>query len=129
MTEHGRVPVCATALSAERHCYHAHFLLFPAAPAVEHLARTYFADVELASTLEDALKRAAGEHEYFLLSPAPDRFLVMKLPARMVRQFARLLVAGQLGAPELADWRRFPKQEEARNFAATMRALMGRGAQ
>src|SRR5438270_12911388 len=30
LSEHGRVPLCAQDVAADRHCYHAHFLLFPA---------------------------------------------------------------------------------------------------
>jgi len=46
LTEHGRMPVChGAAGAADRHCFHAHFLMFPAAPSILGLAVPYFVNV------------------------------------------------------------------------------------
>ena len=124
LTEHGRVPVCVDVSGAtEPHCFHAHFLLFPGAPAVETKARSYFARVEHASSLEEALDMARVHHEYFLISPEPQDFMVMTRPGRVIRQFARLLVAESLGCSELANWRRYSLYQEASAMAKELHGL------
>lgn len=124
LTEHGRVPVCIDVSgTTDPHCYHAHFLLFPGAPDVEAGARGHFARVENASSLDEALALAYAKEEYFLLSPDPERYLVMTRPGRLIRQFVRLLVADSIGRPELASWRRYPSRDEA---VATARDLRSR---
>jgi hypothetical protein len=124
MTEHGRVPVCVDISgTTDPHCYHAHFLLFPAAPPIEDRARGHFAKAEEAHALSDAMQLAAQHEEYFLFSPSTDRFLVLTRPGKLVRQFARFLVADALGASDLANWRRFPSFDEAANQAAELKML------
>ncbi len=124
LTEHGGLPACIDVSgTTDPHCFHAHFLLFPAAPAVETRALVYFANNESASSLAAALEIARSHREYFLLSPELDRFLVMTRPGRMIRQFARLLVADSIGRPELANWRHHPLRDEAASIAAELRRL------
>lgn len=128
LTEHGRVSLCVDVSGGtEPHCFHAHFLMFPGAPAVEAKARPYFARVEHASSLEEALNMARTHHEYFLLSPEPERFMVMTRPGKMIRQFARLLVAESLGRSELANWRRYSLYQEASAVAIELRGLFAGG--
>lgn len=122
MTEHGRLPVCDYVSGrTESHCFHAHFLLFPGAPTVESEALPYFRKVTETVTLADALAEGRLHHEYFLLSPAPDRFLVMAEHEKLPRQFARLLVATALGVPDQADWKTFPRREIAVATAESLR--------
>jgi hypothetical protein len=122
MTEHGRVPACVDVSgTSDPHCYHAHFLLFPAAPPVEEEARKRFAKAEEASTLAGAMEIAALHEEYFLLSASAESFIVLTRPGKLVRQFARLLVADALGESNLANWRRFPGLEQAVSEAAQLR--------
>jgi hypothetical protein len=124
LTEHGRVPACFdVSRTADPHCYHAHFLLFPAAPPLEPKARTYFARAQQASSLDVALELAASHAEYFLFSQDPSSFLVLTRPGRLIRQFARMLVAESLGRPELANWRRHSMRREAVDTAARLRPL------
>jgi hypothetical protein len=128
LTEHGRLPVCVapgTSVGTDPHCYHAHFLLFPDAPEVEQQARRYFRRIEEASVLSDALVAARAHEEYFLCSPHPNRFLIMSRPGKLIRQFARLLVAESLGKPELANWRRHPDYDVAVTNSANLRGVFG----
>jgi hypothetical protein len=124
VTEHGRLPVCVDVSgTSDPHCYHAHFLIFPGAPPVETTARSYFRKAESASSLEEALEIARSHEEYFLLSPDPHRFIIMTRPGRLIRQFARLLVAESLGSPELANWRHHSLREDAALNASELRGL------
>jgi hypothetical protein len=109
---------------SDPHCFHAHFLLFPGAPDLETTARSYFARAAYASSFEEALKMARVHPEYFLFSPDPSRFVILTRPGRLIRQFARLLVAEALGNPERANWRRFPLREEAVSTAAELRQFV-----
>lgn len=90
VTEHGRLPVCVDTMASDRHCYHAHLLLFPGAPSVADAASSYFKSIDPADSLDAALRIARRLNEYFLLSPRPDEFLVMSKHTRIPRQFARL---------------------------------------
>jgi hypothetical protein len=124
LTEHGRLPVCVKPTVADRHCLHAHFLLFPGVPDIAEEARGYFAEVQVTPTLEQALAIARAHEEYFLLSPRTDSFYVMTRPGRLIRQFARLLVAEAVGQPERANWARYPDRERAEATAAELRGIM-----
>jgi hypothetical protein len=125
VTEHGRVPACVDISgTTDPHCYHAHFLLFPGAPIVEAAARAPFAKAEEASELPAALTIAAAHDEYFLFSPTETRFLILTRPGKLVRQFARLLIASARGDDELANWRKFPNHETAAAGARELRRLM-----
>ena len=122
LTEHGRVPLCLDVSGmTDPHCFHAHFLLFPGAPDIEATACSYFARTECATSLREALAVACQYDEYFLLSAHPDRFVVMTRPGRIIRQFARLLVAEAFGRSELANWRRLSQYEEAAQTARELR--------
>lgn len=125
LSEHGRVPACVDVSgSTDPHCFHAHFLLFPGVRTVDAEARRYFAVVESARSLEDALALAARHEEYFLLSPERTLFLVMSRPGRLIRQFVRLLVADSVGRPGLANWRRHPNRQDALTNAETLRRTL-----
>lgn len=128
ITEHGRLPVCIDVSgTTDPHCYHAHFLMFPRAPNIEEEARSYFARVEYASSLDDALSLARAHEEYFLLSPSDKQFAIMTRPGKIIRQFARLLVAESLGSSDLANWRLHSLREEAASTAAELRGLLAKG--
>jgi hypothetical protein len=126
VTEHGRVPVCVDVSgTTDPHCYHAHFLLFPQAPAVEAAAISPFAKVQEASDLREALRIAATCQEYFLFSPTDTRFLIMTRPGKLVRQFSRMIVASALGRENLANWRKFPNRKTAVADAAELKRTIG----
>jgi hypothetical protein len=121
MTEHGRLPVCTRPSGTENHCFHAHFLLFPASPDITELSRPHFDQAQEASSLEEALAIARDQQEYFLLSAVPNRFFVMSHHHDLMRQFARHIVAEAVGCTERADWSAFPDRAKsetaARDFA------------
>lgn len=114
MTEHGRLPVCVDVSgTTDTHCFHAHFLLFPGVGSVGQKAEEFFAKASHATNLIEALVIAREHQEYFLLSPTPDQYIVLTRPGRLIRQFARFLVADFVGAPERANWRKYPGHLEA----------------
>lgn len=123
LTEHGRMPVCVDSVGAERHCYHAHFLCFPAVPAVVDAARGYFDTARELSELSSALSLARTFSEYFLLSPNPQQFFVFANQRSVPRQFARTLVAAAIGKVGEAAWQSVPRREEARDSASRLRTL------
>lgn len=125
VTEHGRVPVCHETRDGrghDPHCYHAHVLMFPAAPRVEDL-HEYFARVQTYGSLASALHAAVGEEEYVLWSPEPSSADILTRPDGLMRQFARYLIAGAVGDPSKADWRRYPDYDAAVKSATELRAL------
>ena len=127
LTEHGRMPVCVTTVGAERHCYHAHFLCFPAAPGIVEAAKSYFQIGRETATLQTALQIARTFDEYFLLSPNPQQFLIFANQRSLPRQFARTLVAAAIGKTSEATWQSVPKRAEALESANRLRTLFSPG--
>jgi len=128
VTEHGRIPVCFDPSgTSDPHCYHAHFLLFPGVPDVVQAARPYFAVVERAPSLRLALEQTAEAKDYFLISPSATEAYVMTRPGRIIRQFARVLVADAIGDSRRANWRKFPERESCANTAKILRELLTGG--
>lgn len=124
IAEHGRVPICDFLIdNADGHCYHAHLLVFPAAPPMVAPALERTEHWGRAASLSSALELAATKEHYLLIG---DRHLpgfdVLAPPDPPVRQFARRLVATAIGRPELADWRKFPDHASAFEYAAALRA-------
>jgi len=128
ITEHGRVPVCFDPSgTSDPHCYHSHFLLFPGVPDVFQAAKSHFAEVRSATSLAGALELAAESKDYFLMSPSRTEAHVMSRPGRIIRQFARVLVADAIGYPQRANWRRFPDRESCVAAAKSLRNLHSGG--
>lgn len=128
LTEHGRIPVCVDVSgTTDPHCYHAHFLLFPGVSNIEDRAKEYFARVESACSLADAMAIAGAHAEYFLISGTRDSFQVLSRPGKLIRQFARVLVADALGVPARANWRKYPEEQEAIRNASLLREKFRQG--
>jgi hypothetical protein len=128
LTEHGRLPVCIDhGEGADTHCFHAHFLLFPAAPSIaKGTAATFFGVSDDAISLADALQLAhTYDEEYFLFSPTAEQASIMRSAPTLPRQFARVLVADAQGRPAAADWRTYPSLESASRLAARLRSAFG----
>ena len=123
LTEHGRMPLCGSR-PGDGHCYHAHFLLFPAVPDISQKVRPYFFRADTLGSLADALGAAKQMEEYFLFSPSEDEYLLMSRPGRLIRQFARLMVAESVGEPEKASWVRYPEYNKATVAATELRRLV-----
>ncbi len=126
VTEHGRMAVCAdNDTDHETHCFHAHFLMFPGAEDVSEIASTYFANVESFPELGPAMAHAAMCEEYVLISPTPKRFSIFSKPLNIPRQLARFLVADNVNALHLANWKDHPNRERAEAIASDLRSLFG----
>ena len=127
MTEHGRLPVCVDPSgTTDPHCFHAHFLMFPGITFPDESLTAYFLSQERADSLDKALSLAREHEEYFLFSQDAQHFSVFVRPARIVRQFARLLVADAIGKPELANWRLYPRREDAVRSATALREMFSK---
>jgi len=124
MTEHGRLPVCTRPSGTEEHCFHGHFLLFPASPDIAKSAKLHFAQTYTASSLDAALEIARDQTEYFLLSPSPAEFCVMTRPVNLIRQFARYMVAEAIGCPDRADWSTYPDRLKAEADASALAQIV-----
>lgn len=125
VAEHGRVPVCAERIGQERHCYHAHLLVFPGAKLPDMDVTAIFGSTNTYPTFDEALRHAPVDGEYYLLSDNLEETIVHTVPHGVPRQFLRALIAANEGRPELADWRAYPDQEIALKYAAELRKLFG----
>ena len=122
LTEHGRSPLCDLIFGrSDRHCYHAHCLLFPGAPTIQDELPHTFDRVDSFASMQDALAFASSAPEYFLVSPSSDLFQVCQEPFERSSQLARHLVAAKLSKPELASWKDHPQHSEASRNAAFLR--------
>jgi hypothetical protein len=123
LAEHGNSPLCEFDSSRDKHCFHPHFLLFPGAQDVAGLIEQEAGRLQQFNTLAGAVAAGAGRREYLLVSSSPTQFSVL-VPDRMLpSQFARALVAGQSGCPELVSWRNTPNYARALENAAANRVL------
>ena len=125
LTEHGRVPICRSdGDQHERHCFHAHGLVFAHAPSVVASARTFYSNSDCYRDLSSALAQAARHSTYLLISDAPDSFNILSGSLNAPRQLARTLAALAVGEAALADWRTSPRRAEAETMAETLRAAL-----
>jgi diadenosine tetraphosphate (Ap4A) HIT family hydrolase len=124
ITEHGRMAACVEDGDGhDAHCFHAHFLLFPAAPDISGAARSYFSDVETFNELGPAMTHAALYDDYVVVSPTPDCYNVFSGPLNIPRQLTRFLVAHEAKTLHLANWRDYPDRQRAVAIAHDLRSL------
>jgi hypothetical protein len=125
ITEHGRVPICDYLKdSADAHCYHAHILLFPGSPSILHSAEQATVCHGCRRSLPEALSFAETLDHYVLIAePTKSDFRVFGPPDPPTRQFARLLVATEMGRPQAADWRMDTNRDAALRFAVQFREM------
>lgn len=128
IAEHGRVPVCAERIGHERHCYHAHLLVFPGVAMPTLDVSPMFGRVRHYHDLVEALTEAPNSGEYYLLSDNLEATLTYSEPLAVPRQFLRSLLAAEVGRPELADWRQNPARNAAVDYASALRRSFGRRA-
>jgi len=125
LTEHGHSPLCTLADAQTIHCFHPHVLLFPGAPGIQdNAAQSFKNESNIFSSLSDALKYGRNLDQYFLVSDTPASFSVYPAGGGLPRQFARVLVAEQLGIVEQASWRDFPALQEAEKNAAHLKEII-----
>ncbi|RWQ43883.1 MAG: hypothetical protein EOS21_03160 [Mesorhizobium sp.] len=127
MTEHGRVPVCRDdGDQHDQHCFHAHALFFSSQrPTILADAKQFYGQCQEFASLPQALTAVGEANGYFLLSPEPNRVLLLTEPLNAPRQLARTLVAISEGVPDLADWRDWPRYDEALEMAKSLRQCVG----
>ncbi len=125
LTEHGKMPICHPNGLTGSHCFHPHFLLFPGAPDPKQGFNDYFGSGgERFESLFSALKVAAQYPNYLLASTHAGEYFVFAAHYGLPRQFARVVVAEQLGKPDLASWRTHPNGEWALRNAELLRQLL-----
>jgi hypothetical protein len=114
MAEHGRVPLCREdGGEHDKHCFHAHMLLFSTTNDISKLAASYFSNFREFTSLFEALSYASTVVNYHLLSPSNERFIVFSGPLNVPPQFFRALISATEGCGDEADWRTSPRQERA----------------
>jgi hypothetical protein len=125
ITEHGRVPICNYLNdNADAHCYHAHILLFPGSPSILNSAEQAAVCQGRHRSLPEALSLAESLDHYVLLAePTQSDFRVFGPPDPPTRQFARLLVATEIGRPQAADWRMDANRDAALRYAVQFREM------
>lgn len=118
--EHGRVPLCVETLVADRHCYHAHLLVFPDVPQQSPELLSNFGVTANYSEWSDSLG-ATGPGEYFLLSQSERSWDICSGPSGAPRQLLRRMIASSIDRTELASWRDYPNRDDALRYAKELR--------
>lgn len=129
IVEHGNMAVCGIEQAEGRaHCFHPHFLLVPDQRCSIDAFHDYFgSEHSKFGSLEEAVQYGADRGQYLLAGHIAGPFHVF-LPSGtdLPRQFARALLAEQLGADELASWRDRPDPAWAAKNADAVRSLLRR---
>lgn len=124
MTEHGRVPICRNGNEHERHCFHAHALLFQVPPEAMAPAMSFYGGRANFGNLHDALRYASQYEAYLLTSPDAGSYEILSAPLNAPRQLTRTLAAIAIGRGNEADWRVLPRRDEAEAMTSSLRRSM-----
>lgn len=124
LTEHGKMPICRSAVSTDSHCFHPHFLLFPNSPDVVERATSQIKDYVLTDNFYDAIEIGCRADQYLLVSPSEGHYIIF-MPESLPNQYARLLVAEGVGNIELASWRDYPNTDMALEYRNKHKKLFG----
>jgi diadenosine tetraphosphate (Ap4A) HIT family hydrolase len=108
VVEHGNMAVCGISEEGRAHCFHPHFLMIPGTSANAEPFLEYFGTSNPFDTLAEAIAYAADRGQYVLAGQATGPFHVFFPEGDLPRQFARALVAEQIGVEHLASWRDEP---------------------
>ena len=124
VVEHGNMAVCGIAEEGREHCFHPHFLLIPDARCNTDSFLDYFGEHKHPfNTLAEAINFGVEKGQYVLVGKATGPFYICLPTGELPRQFARALVAEQLGVEELASWRDSPNPDWALSNAFELRKL------
>lgn len=124
--EHGNMAICGVGDATGRaHCLHPHFLLVPDTrcsvdPFVEHFGSEHSAFGSLA----EAVQYGADRGQYVLAGDTSGMFHVFLPNGDLPRQFARALLAEQLGLVDRASWRDTPDPDWTARNAHAIRGLL-----
>jgi len=109
IVEHGNMAVCGIEAEGRAHCFHPHFLLVPDARCSLDPFNEYFGSGhQMFDSLIDAVSFGADRGQYVLAGQFPGPFAVYLPQGELPRQFARALLAEQLGVDDRASWRAMP---------------------
>ena len=124
--EHGNMAVCGVDDAEGRtHCFHPHFLLVPDRRCDIAPFREYFgSNHTIFGSLEEAVHFGADKGQYVLAGTALGPFHVFLPEGELPRQFARGLIADQLGVERRASWRDEPDAAWTGRNAMSLRALL-----
>jgi len=108
--EHGRVASCAyhNMMQRDRHCYHAHQLIFPVSVDISRDMATAGFPTEQYDSWDEARQLMPSRAEYLYFQDSALRMHFARVRERCPRQFLRYMVAYHLGRPAEGDWRTFP---------------------
>lgn len=127
IVEHGNMAVCGVEdLNGRAHCLHPHFLLVPdrrcsVDPFVEYFGAEHSSFVSLV----EAVQYGADRGQYVLAGDVSGLFHVFSPNGgTLPRQFARALVAEQLGIVDRASWRDTPDPDWTVRNAHAVRGLL-----
>lgn len=125
IVEHGNMAVCGVEPEGRAHCFHPHFLLVPDTRCNLIPFNEYFGvGHQVFETLADAVAYGADRGQYVLAGRFPGPFSVFLPEGDLPRQFARALLAEQLGVEGLASWRGAPDVAwTSRNAVAVRSAI------
>lgn len=126
VVEHGNMAVCGISEEGRAHCFHPHFLMIPGVPADTRPFLDYFGASTPFGTLAEAINFAADRGQYVLAGDAAGPFHVFFPDGDLPRQFARALVAEQIGAMRLASWRDEPDLPRTVANAKALREVLSR---
>lgn len=125
LVEHGNMAVCGVSEKGRAHCFHPHFLLIPGKPvSLDSFVEYFGGRFERFPELIDAVNYGAERGQYVLAGDAAGPFYVFLPDGELPRQFARGLVADQLGVPELASWRDEPSIQWVLRNARRLRGIL-----
>lgn len=126
VVEHGNMAVCGISEEGRAHCFHPHFLMIPGTAANIEPFLEYFGTSESFGTLAEAVSYAADLGQYVLAGQAVGPFHVFLPRGDLPRQFARALVAEQIGVEHLASWRDVPDLPKTVANAEALRKALAR---
>jgi hypothetical protein len=118
--------VCGISEEGRAHCFHPHFLLIPSPGLSVQPFLDYFGRSTSFDTIASAIDFAADRGQYVLAGNAGGPFHVFLPDGDLPRQFARGLVAEQLGVVHLASWRDQPDLPKTLGNAEALREVLAR---
>lgn len=124
VVEHGNMAVCGVSVEGRAHCFHPHFLMIPAQCLHVGPFLEYFNSSETFGQLADAIEFGVGRGQYVLAGQAGGQFHIFLPNGEVPRQFARGLVAEQLGITHLASWKAEPNLAKALANAKVLREVL-----
>jgi hypothetical protein len=124
--EHGNMAICGVHdIAGRAHCLHPHFLLVPDTRcSVDPFVEYFGSEHSSFGSLAEAVQYGADRGQYVLAGNSSGAFHVFLPTGDLPRQFARGLVAEQLGLVDRASWRDTPDPDWTAENAHAIRGLL-----